>query len=70
MKMTMKWVAGALVAMGVTAATGYYPQSDGATDSAHSFALQASWLRTQLPNATTSAQNNLTLGAGVAFRLP
>jgi hypothetical protein len=27
--------------------------------------LDAAWLRTQLPNATTNAQNNARLGAGV-----
>jgi hypothetical protein len=32
-------------------------------------ALQASWLRTQLPNATTNLQNTLTLGAGIVVRL-
>jgi hypothetical protein len=31
-------------------------------------AFQANWLRTHLPNATTNLQNNLELGAGVAFR--
>jgi len=31
-------------------------------------ALEADWLRTQLPNATTGVQNNLRLGAGVIFR--
>jgi hypothetical protein len=30
-------------------------------------AVQASWLRTQLPNTTTNVQNNLLLGAGVVF---
>lgn len=29
--------------------------------------LEADWLRTQLPNATTGVQNNLRLGAGVIF---
>ncbi|MGA8531063.1 MAG: hypothetical protein WB622_15205 [Acidobacteriaceae bacterium] len=31
-------------------------------------ALQASWLRTQLPNSTSNLQNNLRLGAGFVFR--
>jgi hypothetical protein len=31
-------------------------------------ALEANWLRTQLPNATTNVQNNLRLGAGLVFR--
>jgi len=31
-------------------------------------AFEADWLRTQLPNATTDAQNNLRLGAGLVFR--
>jgi hypothetical protein len=31
--------------------------------------LQASWLRTQLPNANTGVQNNLLLGTGIVFRL-
>lgn len=30
--------------------------------------LEADWLRTQLPNATTNVQNNLRLGAGLVFR--
>jgi opacity protein-like surface antigen len=30
--------------------------------------LEASWLRTQLPSATTDAQNNLHLGAGLILR--
>jgi peptidoglycan-associated lipoprotein len=29
--------------------------------------VQANWLRTQMPNATTNVQNNLQLGAGVVF---
>jgi hypothetical protein len=29
--------------------------------------IQANWLRTQMPNATTNVQNNLLLGAGVVF---
>jgi len=29
--------------------------------------VQASWLRTQLPNATTNVQNDLLLGAGIVF---
>ena len=32
-------------------------------------AIEADWLRTQLPNATTGAQNNLGLGAGVIFNI-
>ncbi|MGA8938619.1 MAG: hypothetical protein WB439_05575 [Acidobacteriaceae bacterium] len=32
--------------------------------------LQASWLRTQLPNGTTGVQNNLLLGAGIVLRIP
>jgi hypothetical protein len=31
-------------------------------------AIEASWLRTNLPNATTNEQNNLRLGAGIVFR--
>lgn len=31
-------------------------------------AFEADYLRTQLPNATNNAQNNLCLGAGVLFR--
>jgi hypothetical protein len=31
-------------------------------------ALDAAWLRTQLPNATTNAQNNVRLGAGAVLR--
>jgi hypothetical protein len=31
-------------------------------------AFEADWLRTQLPNSTTNAQNNLRLGAGIVFR--
>jgi len=31
-------------------------------------AFEADWLRTQLPNSTTSAQNSLKLGAGVVLR--
>jgi hypothetical protein len=30
--------------------------------------VEADWLRTQLPNATTGVQNNLRIGAGVVFR--
>jgi hypothetical protein len=30
--------------------------------------MEADWLRTQLPNATTNVQNNLRLGAGIVFR--
>jgi hypothetical protein len=29
--------------------------------------IQANWLRTQMPNATTNVQNNLLLRAGVVF---
>ena len=32
--------------------------------------IQADWVRTQFPNATTGVQNNLRLGAGVVLRLP
>jgi hypothetical protein len=32
-------------------------------------AFQASWLRTQFPNATTNVQNTLQLGAGIVLRL-
>lgn len=38
----------------------------------HRFALraiQADWIRTEFPNATTNVQNNLRLGAGVVFRI-
>jgi hypothetical protein len=31
--------------------------------------FEADWLRTQLPNSTTSVQNNLKLGAGVVLRI-
>ena len=31
--------------------------------------VQVNWLRTQLPNASTNVQNNLTLGAGIVFRV-
>ncbi len=31
-------------------------------------AIDAGWLRTQLPNATNNVQNNLRLGAGIVFR--
>jgi outer membrane immunogenic protein len=31
-------------------------------------AFEADWLRTQLPNATTTAQNTLKLGAGLVLR--
>jgi hypothetical protein len=30
--------------------------------------FEADWLRTQLPNSTTSVQNNMKLGTGVVFR--
>jgi hypothetical protein len=33
-------------------------------------ALQADWIRTEFPNATTNVQNTLRLGAGVVLRLP
>ena len=32
--------------------------------------IQADWVRTQFPNATTNVQNNLRLGAGVVLRIP
>ena len=31
-------------------------------------AIEASWLRTQLPNATTGVENNLRAGAGLDFK--
>jgi len=31
-------------------------------------ALEADWLRTQMPNATTNVQNNLRVGAGLIYR--
>ncbi len=31
-------------------------------------AIEANWLRTQLPNTTTGVQNNLRLGFGLVFR--
>lgn len=31
-------------------------------------ALDANWLRTQLPNSTTGVQNNLQIGAGIVLR--
>lgn len=33
-------------------------------------ALEADWLRTQLPNSTSNVQNNLRLGVGLAVRFP
>ena len=30
-------------------------------------AIEANWLRTQMPNATTNVQNNLRLGAGLIY---
>jgi hypothetical protein len=32
--------------------------------------IQADWVRTQFPNATTNIQNNLRLGAGIVLRFP
>lgn len=32
--------------------------------------LEVNWLRTQLPNSTSTVQNNVRLGAGVVFRVP
>ena len=32
-------------------------------------ALEASWVRTQFPNATTNVQNSLQLGAGIVWRV-
>jgi hypothetical protein len=32
--------------------------------------LEANWLRTQTPNSTSNAQNNLTLASGIVYRLP
>ncbi len=32
--------------------------------------IQADWIRTQFPNATTNVQNNLRLGAGIVLRIP
>ena len=32
--------------------------------------IQADWIRTQFPNATTTVQNNLRLGAGIVLRIP
>lgn len=31
-------------------------------------AVDAEWLRTELPNSTTNVQNSLRIGAGIAFR--
>jgi len=31
-------------------------------------AIEADWLRTQLPNATTNVENNIRLGAGIVYR--
>jgi hypothetical protein len=31
-------------------------------------AFEAAWLRTQLPNATTSVENNLRVGTGLVFK--
>jgi hypothetical protein len=31
-------------------------------------AFEASWLRTQLPNATTGVENNLRIGTGLVFK--
>ena len=33
-------------------------------------AIEADWLRSQVPNATNNVQNNVRLGAGIAIRLP
>jgi hypothetical protein len=33
-------------------------------------AIEASWVRSQTPNATDDVQNSMRLGAGVVFRLP
>ena len=32
--------------------------------------IQADWIRTQFPNATTNVQNNVRLGAGIVLRIP
>ncbi len=32
--------------------------------------IQADWVRTQFPNATTNVQNNLRLGGGIVLRMP
>lgn len=32
--------------------------------------VQADWVRTEFPNATTNVQNNLRLGAGIVLRIP
>ncbi len=32
--------------------------------------IQADWVRTHFPNATTTVQNNLRLGGGLVFRIP
>ena len=31
-------------------------------------AIQANWLRTQMPNSTNNLQNSLQLGSGLVFR--
>ena len=32
-------------------------------------AFEADWVRTELPNAANNVQNNLSLGAGIVFRI-
>lgn len=32
--------------------------------------IEASWVRSQIPNATDDVQNSMRLGAGIVFRLP
>lgn len=54
-------------------ANGLATQIGGGIDAAFSRhfavrALEASWVRTTLPNATDNVQNNLHLGAGLVFR--
>jgi len=33
-------------------------------------AFEVNWLRTQLPNSTNNAQNDVHFGAGIVFRFP
>ena len=58
----------------ISSANSFAAQAGGGIDFrvSHRFAvraLQASWLRTQFPNATTNVQNTLQLGAGIVLRL-
>ena len=59
----------------VSAATSLATQLGGGVNLSlsHQFALraiEASWVRSQIPNATDDVQNSMRLGAGMVFRLP